>query len=81
MRACRTSLKGYVELVYDLNDQPSFRVIESLLYRSRFYDASAQTVVLSAIGQDSRPFMLSTPRLPRRQELHLPVPFAHPGAR
>jgi L-ascorbate metabolism protein UlaG (beta-lactamase superfamily) len=72
-------LRGYVELIYDLNDQPSFRVIEPLLYRSRFYDASAQTVVMSAIGQDNRPFMLSTPRLPRRHELHLPVPFAHPG--
>lgn len=72
-------LKGYVELVYDLNSQPSFRVIESLLYRSRFYDTSAQSVVMSAIGQDSRPFMLSTPRLPRKQELHLQVPFAHRG--
>src|SRR5439155_17877892 len=28
-------LKGYVELVYDLNNQPSFRLIEPLLYRSK----------------------------------------------
>jgi hypothetical protein len=55
-------LKGYVELVYDLNNQPSFRIIEALLYRSRFYDASTQSIVMSTINQDDRPFMLSTPR-------------------
>jgi L-ascorbate metabolism protein UlaG (beta-lactamase superfamily) len=69
-------LKGYVELVYDLNSQPSFRIIESLLYRSRFHDTSAQSLVLSVLAQDGRPFMLSTPRLPRRDELQLRVPFA-----
>src|SRR3954447_8886083 len=69
-------LKGYVELVYDLNNQPSFRLIEPLLYRSPFYDPSAQSIVMSVIGRDDRPFMLSTPRLPRRDELHLHVPFA-----
>jgi L-ascorbate metabolism protein UlaG (beta-lactamase superfamily) len=72
-------LKGYVELVYDLNSQPSFRVIESLLYRSPFYDTSAQSVVMSVIKQDGRPFMLSTPRLPRGDELHVRVPFASKG--
>jgi L-ascorbate metabolism protein UlaG (beta-lactamase superfamily) len=72
-------LKGYVELVYDLNNQPSFRLIEPLLYRSPFYDTSAQSIVMSVIGQDDRPFMLSTPRLPRRDELHLPIPFASKG--
>jgi L-ascorbate metabolism protein UlaG (beta-lactamase superfamily) len=72
-------IKGYIELVYDLNSQPSFRVIESLLYRSRFYDTSAQSVVMSVIKQDDRPFMLSTPRLPRTDQLHVPVSFANKG--
>jgi len=72
-------LKGYVELVYDLNNQPSFRVIEPLLYRSCFYDTSAQSVVMSVLKQDDRPFMLSTPRLPRNGELHLHIPFASEG--
>src|SRR4029077_14940320 len=35
------ALKGYVELVYDLNNNPSFRIIEPLLYMSRYYDRSA----------------------------------------
>jgi L-ascorbate metabolism protein UlaG (beta-lactamase superfamily) len=72
-------LKGYVELVYDLNSHPSFRVIESLLYRSRFYDISAQSIVMSTIKQDERPFMLSTPRLPGNDQFHLRIPFSSKG--
>src|SRR5215216_759895 len=32
------ALRGYVELVYDLNHNPSFRLIEALLYKSEYYD-------------------------------------------
>jgi L-ascorbate metabolism protein UlaG (beta-lactamase superfamily) len=72
-------LRGYVELVYDLNNQPSFRLIEPLLYRSPYYMTSAQSVVLSLINQDDRPFVLSTPRLPEEGDVHLQIPFKHPG--
>ncbi len=68
-------LKGYVELVYDLNSNPSFRLIEPLLYRSRYYDRSAQSLMLSLIQADDRPFVLSTPRLESSEALHLRVPF------
>src|SRR5262249_27902761 len=57
------ALKGYVELVYDLNHNPSFRIFEPLLYRSRYYDRSAQSLMLSVSTGDDRPFVLSTPRL------------------
>ena len=40
-------LKGYVELVYDLNNQPSFRFIEAFLYQSPYYDPSSQSISLS----------------------------------
>jgi L-ascorbate metabolism protein UlaG (beta-lactamase superfamily) len=69
-------LRGYVELVYDLNDHPSFRFIEPLLYRSPFYDDSSQSLMLSLIDQDDRPFVLSTPRLDNDTSVHLPLPFA-----
>lgn len=72
-------LKGYVELTYDLNDAPSFRLIEPLLYASDFYDPSSQSIALSFITGDDRPFVLSTPRLPGEGDVHLPVPFAHEG--
>ena len=71
-------LRGYVELCYDLNHQPSFRLIEPLLYKSRYYDQSMQSLMLSAIRSDSRPFMLSTPRLEDDASLHLRIPFASP---
>jgi L-ascorbate metabolism protein UlaG (beta-lactamase superfamily) len=68
-------LKGYVELVYDLNNNPSYKFIEPLLYKSRYYDRSAQSLMLSAINGDDRPFVLSTPRLESEASLHLRVPF------
>ena len=69
------ALRGYVELTYDLNNHPSFRLIEPLLYRSKFYDRSQQSLMLSIITNDERPFVLSTPRLPWDGALHLQRPF------
>ena len=68
-------LKGYVELGYDLNNNPSFRIIEPLLYKSRYYDRAAQSLMLSVITGDERPFVLSTPRLESDSLFHLRVAF------
>lgn len=70
-------LRGYVELVYDLNNHPSFRLVEPLLYRSKYYDRTQQSLFLSAIQNDARPFVLSTPRLESDDALHLRHPFEH----
>ena len=40
------ALQGYVELVYDLNNHPSFRLIEPLLYKSPYYNCWLQTMAL-----------------------------------
>lgn len=72
-------LKGYVELVYDLNNNPSFRFIEGLLYNSPYYNTSAQSVVLSTVNDDKRPFVFSTPWLENSEHLNLAIPFNHPG--
>jgi L-ascorbate metabolism protein UlaG (beta-lactamase superfamily) len=72
-------LRGYVELVYDLNNNPAFRLIEPLLYRSEYYHPEAQSIMLSPIQQDNRPFVLSTPRLETPDSLHLKIPFADPS--
>jgi len=69
-------LQGYVELIYDLNSNPSFRLIEPLLYKSPFYDTSLQTIMLSEIGSDDRPFVLSTPRIDTGDSVQLQIPFA-----
>lgn len=72
-------LKGYVELVYDLNNQPSFRLFESLLYKSQYYDEASQSIALWITENDERPFVLSTPRLDNPDVLHLDIPFKHQG--
>lgn len=69
-------LKGYVELTYDMNHQPSFRLLEALMYRAGFHDPTAQSLLLSGISGDDRPFVLSTPRLPSSDQVHLRLPFA-----
>lgn len=56
-------LKGLVELVYDLNNQPSFRFYEALLYKSKYYNEDLQSMAIYLTEQDERPFALSTPRL------------------
>jgi L-ascorbate metabolism protein UlaG (beta-lactamase superfamily) len=72
-------LRGYVELVYDLNHNPSFRLFEELLYHSKFYKPSLQSLAFWLTDNDSRPFCLSTPRLDTPGVLHLPIPFNHPS--
>ncbi len=72
-------LKGYVELVYDLNNNPSFRFFESLLYKSEFYKKSSQSIALWETNNDERPFCLSTARLDEPNVLHVNIPFDHPG--
>ncbi len=72
-------LKGYIELIYDLNNHPSVRFIEGLLYNSYYYNPSAQSVSLSLIHQDERSFALSTPRLEENEYLVLNKPFRNEG--
>lgn len=69
-------LRGYVELGYDLNHHASARYIEALLYKSPYYQPASESIALSVIERDERPFVLSTPRLPNGDGLHLQVPFA-----
>jgi L-ascorbate metabolism protein UlaG (beta-lactamase superfamily) len=70
------ALRGYVELVYDTNNNPGFRLLESLLYRSPYYNKKGQELMLSLVYSDSRPFVLSTPRLAQNNQLNWKIPFA-----
>jgi L-ascorbate metabolism protein UlaG (beta-lactamase superfamily) len=68
-------LRGYVELVYDLNQSPSARIIEGLLYRSQLFDEASQSLSLFVTERDGRPFAFSTPRLDSPGVLNLPIRF------
>lgn len=69
------ALQGYTELAYDLRNQPSFRLIERLLYKSRFYNSATQSLAMFEIRDDSRPFIFSTPRLDEADTFHWQTPF------
>lgn len=72
-------LRGYVEIFMDLEHHPSYRLLESLLYKSRHYKRSLQSVsfgLLDTVGQ--RPFVLSTPRLPEANNLQLKIDYNDP---
>jgi amino acid adenylation domain-containing protein len=72
------ALRGYVELVYDLNHSPAIRFLEGLLYRSRFYDRGSQAFSLSQISADRRTFQWSTPVLPTETSIYAQLPFDDP---
>lgn len=69
-------LRGLVELVYDINEQPGVRFLEPLIYRSALYRPSAQRAALSLLSTDSRPFQWSTPLLQDGATHILDIPFA-----
>jgi L-ascorbate metabolism protein UlaG (beta-lactamase superfamily) len=69
------ALRGYVELVYDLNDHARTRFAEQLLYRSTHYDQTAHAVDLSLATGDERPFAMTTPRLPRDGHVQVAMPL------
>lgn len=73
------ALKGLVELVYDLNNHPSIRIIEPLVY-NKYYATSAkgQKIAFSDTNSDHRTFVLSTPRLDQDNEVYLNLPFSDP---
>lgn len=68
-------LRGYVELTYDMHNHPSFRFLEGLLYKSRYYDTSLQSLAFSLVSDDNRPFVFSTPRVEGDGCLHIKIPF------
>jgi L-ascorbate metabolism protein UlaG (beta-lactamase superfamily) len=70
-----SALRGYVELGYDVSNQPSFRLIEPLLFHSPYYQREAQSLAFSLIKNDDRPFIFSTPRLDDSTLLHWQKPF------
>jgi L-ascorbate metabolism protein UlaG (beta-lactamase superfamily) len=69
-------LGGYAELLYDYYGHPILRLVEGFLYESPYYNRDLQTLrMFEQTNDSSRPFFLSTPRLPRAHEVEWRVPF------
>lgn len=71
------ALQGFVELNYDLNNHPSMRLIEGLLYKSIYGNDASQSFAMYTVEQDQRPFIFSTPRLKQADNLQFHIPFKH----
>jgi L-ascorbate metabolism protein UlaG (beta-lactamase superfamily) len=74
-----STLRGFVELYYNRNNNADFRLYEPLLYESKYYDKGFQNIALWLTDNDHRPFALSTPRLREEDIVRLDIPFDHPG--
>ena len=72
-----TAVRGYAELLYDYYNHATVRLLEGLLYESPYYKERLQSLRLMPLQTDeSRPFLLSTPRLPEADQVEWVVPFA-----
>lgn len=67
-------LRGKVELFYDLNNLPRYRLIEPLFYR-HYYKLHHQSVIVANVNEDFRPFVLSTPYTLNEGEIEIDRPF------
>lgn len=72
------ALQGMVELVYDLNSQPSLRFIENLIYKLYFRE-DFHSIKLFNTQEDKRNFVLSTPQLERNYGLEINRSFSDPN--
>ncbi len=70
-------LGGYVELNYDYFNNPVVRCLESVFYASPYYKENLQSLRLfSQARDDSRAYYMSTPRLPKADEIEWKIPFS-----
>jgi len=69
-------LRGYVELVYDYYNRPAVRFFEGLLYQSPYYKKDLQSFrIFQQQHDNSRSFIMSTPRLAESNQIEWEVPF------
>ena len=70
-------LRGMVELFYDLNNLPRYRLIEPLFYK-HYYNPQHQSVIVANVNEDFRPFVLSTPYIINEGEIEIERAFNDP---
>lgn len=69
------SLKGLIELVYNLDNNPQVRYIEPLIY-DKYLDTTQQSICLRETKDDRRSFCFGTPYIDHDETLQLFVKFS-----
>lgn len=75
------SLRGLVELVYDLNNRPKIRLLEELFDCFDLGLGKSQSLLLHRQDENRRPFFLSTPRFNVAESLSIRAPFGSDGVK
>ena len=70
------TLAGVTEIAYDLNNHPTLRIIEELLYDNALQSSVTQELSFFQAPDEQRKFFLNTPRLDCDDRLVAAVPFA-----
>jgi L-ascorbate metabolism protein UlaG (beta-lactamase superfamily) len=73
------SLAGVTELSYDLNNNPTLRVIEEIVYNYHLDNWSAQEICLSQTMDAKRKFFMSTPRVTAPGNVFAKIDFLAPS--
>lgn len=71
----KPSIRGLVELVYDLNFNAGLRFYEKLAWLD-YYSTQAQSISFSSLTCDKRPFILGTPVVSNDQNVIVSLPFS-----
>jgi len=72
------AVRGFVEVAYDLDHRPSLRVLEPLLYRSRYFDRTLQGVIMVDSPSAMRDALFFPPARCASHGLYLPLPLESP---
>lgn len=72
------SLAGATEISYDLNNHPTLRPIEEILYKYHLDDRPAQEVCLTQTKDSDRKFFMSTPRVAMPDAFFSKASFSDP---
>jgi L-ascorbate metabolism protein UlaG (beta-lactamase superfamily) len=73
-----SSLAGATEVSYDLNNNPSLRIIEEIIYRYHLDNRSSQEICLSQTKDCDRKFFMTTPQVSAPGKFFARVEFSAP---
>ncbi len=73
------SLKGRVELVYDLNKHPKIKILDEMFTEDDMGLRASEGIYLHIATDEDRPFFLSTPKLDDDEGVYVSAPFRSEG--
>lgn len=74
-KSLKPSIRGLVELVYDLNFNAGLRFYEKLAWLD-YYSTKFQSIAFSSLSSDKRPFILGTPVVSNGENIIVNLPFS-----